>query len=96
MIYAEGFRAFYSAILGDWDTAFAAMERCLAQAVAFDALPQVTAHTSPLFADLPYNKITQDRGMGERMRELFGERYPWPEGFQLDERFAEIIGKPEI
>jgi hypothetical protein len=91
VIYSLGYQAFYHAVLGNFDEAFAAMRRCLAQAIAFDALPRVTTHTSPLFQGLTYDKITQDRGMAERMRELFGERYPWPEGFREDQRFGEII-----
>ena len=92
VIYSYGYRAFYNAVLGNFDEAFDAMRRSLEQAVAFDALPRVTMHTSPLFKGLPYDKITQDRGMAERMKELFGERYPWPEGFKADGRFGEAMG----
>ena len=91
VIYSMGYQAFYNAVLGDFGEAFAAMRRSLEQALAFDALPRVTAHTSPLFKGLPYDKITQDRGMSARMKELFGERYPWPEAFKSDERFGETI-----
>ncbi|MCL2300614.1 MAG: helix-turn-helix transcriptional regulator [Firmicutes bacterium] len=92
VIYDLGYQAFYNAVLGNFDEAFAAMRRSLAQALAFDALPRVTTHTSPLFRGLAYDKITQDRGMAARMQELFGERYPWPAGFKEDKRFAEAMG----
>jgi len=92
MIYSMGHQAFYNAVLGKFDEAFAAMRRSLDQAVAFDALPRVTVHTSPLFKGLPYDKITQDRGMAARMKELFGERYPWPEGVREDARFGAVMG----
>ena len=93
VIYDRGYQAFYNAVLGNFDAAFDAMKLCLEQALAFDALPRVTTHTSPMFKGLTYDKITQDRGMGERMKELFGERYPWPEGFKDDERFGEAMGR---
>jgi len=67
------------------------MRRSMEQAIAFDALPRVTVHTSPLFKGLPYDKITQDRGMAARMQELLGERYPWPEDFKNDIRFSEVL-----
>jgi len=91
VIYSRGYQAFYNAVLGNFDAAFGAMQRCLEQALAFDALPRVTTHTSPMFEGLTYDKITQDRGMAERMRELLGERYPWPGGFRDDARFAEVM-----
>ena len=95
VIYDLGHQAFYNAVLGNFDEAFAAMRRSLAQALAFDALPRVTTHTSPLFRGLTYDKITQDRGMAARMKELFGERYPWPEGFREDPRFGEAMAAAE-
>ena len=94
VIYDYGYRAFYSAILGNYDAAFDAMRRSMEHALAFDALPRVTTHTSPLFKGLAYDKITQDRGMAARMQELFGERYPWPDGFKDDTRFADVIAMP--
>jgi len=93
VIYDYGYQAFYNAVLGNFDAAFDAMKLCLEQALAFDALPRVTTHTSPMFKGLTYDKITQDRGMGERMKELFGERYPWPAGFKDDERFGAAMGR---
>ena len=92
VIYDYGHQAFYRAVLGAFDEAFAAMRRCMEQARAFDGMPRVTVHTSPLFRGLAYDKIAADRGMAARMRELFGERYPWPAGFREDARFAEILG----
>ena len=68
VIYAHGHIAFYSAVLGDFDTAFEAMERSMEQAIAFDALPRVTTHTSPLFKGLAYDKLAQDRGMASKAR----------------------------
>jgi len=94
MIYNRGCQAFYSAVLGNLDEAFEAMRLCAAQALAFDAMPRVTVHTSPMFKGLAYDKISQDRGMAERVRELFGERYPWPAGFKDDERFGAVMGRP--
>jgi len=96
VIYSYGYKAFYNAVLGNFDEAFDAMRRSLEQAAAFDAMPRVTTHTSPLFKGLAYDKIAQDRGMAERMKELFGERYPWPEGFKDDPRFGEIMAALEI
>ena len=91
VIYSLGHQAFYNAVLGNFDEAFAAMSKCAKQAIAFDALPQVTVHTSPMFKGLSYDKITQDRGMAARMKELLGERYPWPEEFKNDKRFAAAL-----
>ncbi|MDR2687080.1 MAG: helix-turn-helix domain-containing protein [Oscillospiraceae bacterium] len=95
VIYSRGYQAFYNAVLGNFDEAFEAMRLCIEQALAFDALPRVTTHTSPMFKGLTYDKITQDRGMAARMKELFGERYPWPAGFREDGRFGEAMGKLE-
>jgi len=93
VIYDYGYLAFYNAVLGNFDEAFAAMARCMGQAAAFDAMPRVTTHTSPMFKGLAYDKITQDRGMAARMKELLGERYPWPAGFKEDERFGQVMGR---
>ena len=91
MVYSYASIAFYQAIAGEHDAAFDAM-RCSAElAAAFDAQPQIVVHTSPLLRGLPYDKSPHDRGMAERMRELFGNRYPWPEGFKADPRFAETM-----
>jgi hypothetical protein len=90
-IYTYGYLAFYRAILGEFVAAFADMRRSAELAAAFDAQPQVVVHTSPLVRGLPYDKSPDDRGMAARMKELFGERYPWPEEFKADPRFAEIL-----
>jgi len=91
VVYSHGYRAFYSAVLGEYDQAFEAMRLCAEQARAFDALPQVMTHTSPLLQGLTYDKNTQDRVMTARMHMLFQDRYPWPEEFRQDARFAEIM-----
>ena len=91
LVYSYGYLAFYRAVLGEYDAAFDAMRSGAQLAAAFDAQPQVVVHTSPLFKGLAYDKISQDRGMAERVKELFGERWPWPEGFKEDKRFGEIL-----
>jgi len=93
LIYTHGYLAFYNAILGEFDKAFEHMAQSLAMARAFDTQPQVVTHTSPLLRGLPYDKTPHEQGIVrvERMRELFGERYPWPEGFRENPRFAELM-----
>ncbi|MDR1465170.1 MAG: helix-turn-helix domain-containing protein [Oscillospiraceae bacterium] len=96
VIYACGHLAFYRSLLAakdpaQTDAAFAALRRGLELAAAFDAQPQVVAHTSFLVRGLPYDKSMHDRGMAGRMRELFEERYPWPEAFRADPRFGELL-----
>ena len=92
LVYSYGYLAFYSAILGEYDKAFDAIRRSARLAAAFETQPQVVVHTSPLLRGLPFDKSTHDRGMAERMKVLFGERYPWPEGFREDERFGQVMG----
>jgi len=91
IIYTHGYLAFYRAISGDFDGAYEALRHAVELARWFDAQPQVTTHTSPLLAGLPYDKSRHDHGYVSRMRELFDDRYPWPAGFREDPRFGEAM-----
>ena len=91
VIYTHGYLAFYRAISGDADAAFENLRRAVALACAFDAQPQMITHTSPLLAGLTYDKTRDDIGYASRLRDLFGERYPWPAAFRADPRFGEAM-----
>jgi len=99
VIYNWNDLALWNALLGRYDKAFSEMRRAVEIACRFDALPRETVHTSPLLRGKPFDKFTQhnsgsvagESGMRERQRELLGNRFPWPEAFKNDARFAEIM-----
>ena len=83
---------------GEYDEAFAALRRAAELSLAFDAQPQVSTHTSPLFRGYVFEK-SPERSAAAYMRRFLNEgngAYPakppwWPEGFKADPRFAEIF-----
>ena len=99
VIYSLSDIALWQALTGEYDGAFAAMRRAAETACRFDALPRMSVHTSPMMHGKAFDKFTEhtsgsvqgESGMRERMFELLGNRYPWPEEFKADARFGEIM-----
>jgi len=86
---------------GNFDAAFAAIKRLIELSRRYDALPQRSELTSPLFQGYMFEKTGfHDFRALEGMREFMegAERTwtffnPWPEGFREDPRFGEILAE---
>jgi len=89
---------------GEFDGAFAALRRLVEIARRFEALPQVSAHTSPLLRGVVFDKGAAwpgctDWHMVENIRRFLHEEQGaycsmepwWPEEFKADPRFGEIL-----
>ena len=83
---------------GEFDEAFDALQQAVELSRRYDALPQVSEQTSPLFRGYIFEKDEQWGRLADNMRRfLLGEELtwtfynPWPEGFKEDPRFAEIL-----
>ncbi|MDR2687081.1 MAG: hypothetical protein LBB75_04955, partial [Oscillospiraceae bacterium] len=98
------FLAVKSAGAGDFDGAFAALRRLIEIARRLEALPRVSAHTSPLLRGYAFDKGAAWPGLPdwhiiENIRRFLNEEQgaypakpPWfPEAFQADPRFGEIL-----
>jgi len=92
----------YANELGEFDEAFAALRRAVELSLAYDALPRVSAHTSPMLRGLVFEKgaqfmwpDTSADGMRKFLNEesgSFNADTPWwPEEFKLDPRFGELL-----
>ena len=96
VIYGWSDIALWRALMGDPDGAFDAMGRAAEIARRFDALPRVSVHTSPMLRGKSFDKFTGhtsgsvkgEEGMCARIAMLYRERFPWPEAFREDARFA--------
>jgi hypothetical protein len=101
VIYNWNNIALWHALAGETGEAFEAINRALEIAQRFDALPRESTHTSPLLSGQNFDKFTQhtsgsvdgESGMLERQRVLLVDRYPWPEAFRDDPRFAEMVAQ---
>ena len=85
---------------GEYDEAFAAIQRVIGIAQSFDALPQVSEHTSPMFRGFVFDKeadhpndsfINYVRKFLEEEKYSYTAIQPWPEAFKANPRFGELV-----
>jgi len=102
VLFLWQFATLHHAKTSEFDQAFTAMRRCVEIVQRFEALPQVSEHTSPLMEGLVFDK--EPKLLCERwewMRKVFTicedeelyELFTWPEAFRDDPRFREILAQ---
>ena len=88
--------AYGHARAGNYDKAFEALQTLIALSLQYDALPQTSTHTSPMFAGHIYEKEDHGESCAAQTRKFLDEAhawsayYPWPEAFKADPRFAAL------
>jgi len=95
VIYSNGHLAHWHAEIGDNETAYKYLRTCAELAKKFDAMPQVTEHTSFLVNGMSFDKQmiskSHEESMCGRMKRLINDKYPLSEEFKQDVKFKEIM-----
>lgn len=79
---------------GDDEKAMECFKKCVELAEKFDALPEISTHTSFILEGLEFNKTKTYLGvnkMKDRMKFLFLNRYPLSEEFKKKEEFKMLL-----
>lgn len=85
--------------MSDYESAFAALQKCTDIAVAYHNMPRVTQHTSPLVKALSYEKARDDHAQTHsssltyQLAEFIGKRYDFCDEVKSDKRFCDILNK---
>lgn len=81
--------------IGNDKKALENLSKCAELAKKYDALPEVSQRTSPLFAGMTFNKAntpkSHSEAMSQRIKRLMLEKYPLSAEFKGSENFKRII-----
>lgn len=98
IIWDYGYLGVQKHLKGEDDKAMECFKKCVELAEKFDALPEISTHTSFLLEGLTFNKTKTYLGvnkMKDRMKFLFLNRYPLSDEFKDKGEFKKLIKKLE-
>ena len=94
VIYSYGHLGHWHAEIGDNENAYKYLKICANLAKKFDAMPQITEHTSSLVSGMSFDKQlvskSHEETMCGRMKRFITKKYPLTEEFKQDEKYKNI------